>query len=92
LLVACPVPRVSSRGRWHDLLSRLLIPTLNNADSWDSQKPTNLNRWGKPEVCDGFGDLCVAAIKVRMRVNQDENLSALLERREGVARPEFQQG
>jgi hypothetical protein len=29
---------------------------------------------------------------MRMRVNQDENLSALLERREGVARPEFQQG
>jgi hypothetical protein len=37
--------------------SRSFIPTLNNADSWDSQKPTNLNRWGKPEVCDGFGDL-----------------------------------
>jgi hypothetical protein len=29
---------------------------------------------------------------MRMRVNQDENLSALLERREGVALPEFQQG
>jgi hypothetical protein len=34
----------------------LLIPIVTEPDSRDSQKPTNLNRWRKPEVCDGFGD------------------------------------
>jgi hypothetical protein len=30
-----------------DALMSSLIPTLSKADSWDSQKPTNLNRWGR---------------------------------------------
>lgn len=50
-----PVLPVASNRSW--LGSEGFIPTLNNADSWGFQKPTNLNRWGKAEVCDGFGDL-----------------------------------
>ena len=41
------IPAISALG---------VIPTLNDADSRDSQKATNLNRWRKQEVCDGFGD------------------------------------
>lgn len=35
---------------------RPIIPSLSNTDSRDSQTPTNLNRWRKQEVCDGFSD------------------------------------
>ncbi len=33
-----------------------LIPTFIDADSRSFQKPTNLNRWRKLEVCDGFSN------------------------------------
>lgn len=35
---------------------RPLIPIVTEADSRDSQKPANLNRWRKQEVCDGFSN------------------------------------
>lgn len=50
-----PDPSTFRRGR--DFAARVdLIPSLIEVDSGDSQKPTNLNRWSKLEVCDGFSD------------------------------------
>ncbi|MDP2734166.1 MAG: hypothetical protein Q8O63_13845, partial [Hoeflea sp.] len=37
-----------------DGVIKRLIPILIELDSLDSQKRSNLNRWCKREVCDGF--------------------------------------
>ena len=53
-------PPVRLFDRWRILLTldfrHGVIPIVTESDSRDSQKPTNLNRWRKQEVCDGFGD------------------------------------
>ncbi|MHC2419614.1 hypothetical protein ACVMB2_003524 [Sinorhizobium meliloti] len=72
-----------------------IIPSLTKLDSRDSQTATNLNRWRKREVCDGFSDFFADRLRrARLRLlarqakdaNQARRLLALASIYDGGSR------
>ena len=61
-VTASPPASDDRRGLIRQKPCARLIPIVTESDSHDSQKPTNLNRWRKQEVCDGFGDFVAVRV------------------------------